>query len=166
MTAGLEHRCAHCGHVTRTYRRRFPKADLDTLVMLYAKTLSGAEWVHISKIKRHTSGCGFAKFRYWGFVETRETESDTKDSGFWRLTEQGRRFMAGTERAWSHIILEDATFKGFSGKLVNVKEAYAMAGFSYAELMQPFDIRGSAWRHRTTDKGGCCERKPFRCRDR
>ena len=147
----IEHRCETCGHVTRTYRRRFPKADLDTLAALYGKTLAGAEWVHISKIKRHTSGCGFAKFRYWGFIVTRATKVDTKDSGFWRLTVAGRRFMSGDERAWTHVILEDAAFMGFAGELVDVHDAYAMAGFSYSELMKPF---GWPWIGHMADADG------------
>jgi hypothetical protein len=133
-----EKRCKYCGNIVRVYKRRFPKADLDTLARLYGRTRQGQEWVHISSIKRHTSGCGFAKFRYWDFVQTRHTEADTKDSGFWRLTPIGESFMSGTTKAWTHVLLRNAHFIGFSGDEVSVTEAYRMAGFSFAELMKPF----------------------------
>ena len=137
-----EKKCHECGHVFRVYTRRLPKADLDTLSQLYGKDRSESrEWFHIREIKRHKSGCGFAKFRYWGLIEEGHNDDlEKKNSGYWRLTYQGRQFMAGSIKIRTHARIENAVCIGFSGDSVNVYETYRMAGFSFSELMAPFKI--------------------------
>jgi len=134
--------CNECGHVRRIYKRRLPKADLDTLSQLYGKDQSGdREWFHIREIKRHKSGCGFAKFRYWGLIEeSHNDDSEKKNAGYWRLTDHGRQFMAGEIKIRTHARIADAVCIGFAGGSVDVHQAYRMSGFSFSELMAPFNI--------------------------
>ena len=140
MSKQVEDKCPTCGHVRRIYTRRLPKADLDTLSQLYGMSQkTGQEWFHISSIKRHRSGCGFAKFRYWDLVEEgNNNDPDKKNSGTWRLTPKGKDFMSGVIRIPSHVQILDAKCIGYAGDKLNVRDAYRIAGFSFAELMAPF----------------------------
>lgn len=131
-----ESRCDSCGHVRRTYRRRFPKTDLMALFDLWERTRNGSTWVHVRDLKGISGGGDFAKYRYWDLITQRPNEDPRKkDSGFWSITNNGIRFLLGTRSIYSHVILLEGEFKGFSGTPIAARTAYRSAGFDYAELM-------------------------------
>jgi hypothetical protein len=131
-----ESRCDTCGHVSRTYRRRFPKADLMALFNLWERTRNGSTWVHVRDLQGISGGGDFAKYRYWDLIAQRlNDDPKKKDSGFWCLTNRGAEFMLGKKSIASHVILREGKCIGFSGTLLSARMAYRSAGFNYAELM-------------------------------
>jgi hypothetical protein len=131
-----ESRCDTCGHVRRTYKRRFPKADLMALHDLWERTRNGSTWVHVRDLKNISGGGDFAKYRYWDLIAQRLNDDPSKkDSGFWCLTNRGARFLEGESTLYSHAIVREGECVGFSGTLVSARRVYRSAGFNYAELM-------------------------------
>ncbi len=135
-----ESKCASCGHVRRTYKRRLPKGDLIALYDLWKRTREGETWVHIKDLQGKSGGGDFAKFRYWKLISQRENDDRLKkDSGFWALTNDGARFLEGESTLHSHAIVREGECVGFSGTLVSARAAFRGAGFSYPELMSKSD---------------------------
>lgn len=132
-----ESRCESCGHVKRTYRRRFPKADLMALFDLWERTQNGSTWVHVRDLKGISGGGDFAKYRYWHLIAQRlNDDPKKKDSGFWCLTNYGRWFLEGEKTVASHAIVREGKCVGFSGARLSAHMVYRSAGFNYAELME------------------------------
>mgnify|MGYP006970191130 CR=1 FL=1 len=135
-----ESKCASCGHVRRTYKRRLPKGDLIALYDIWQRTREGDTWVHIKDLQGKSGGGDFAKFRYWELIAQRINDDPRKkDSGFWCLTNKGASFIADEELLYSHAIVREGECVGFSGTLISAPEAFSGAGFSYPELMSKAD---------------------------
>jgi len=131
-----ESRCDSCGHVRRTYTRRFPKADLEALFDLLQRTRRGEKWVHVKDLRGISGGGDFAKYRYWGLITQRVNADPRKrDSGFWSMTHHGMGFLLGEHSIYSHVVVREGEFIRFSGTRIFARMAYRSAGFNYHELM-------------------------------
>jgi hypothetical protein len=78
----------------------------------------------------------FAKLIHHGLIERRELDpdDDTRSSGRYRITWEGRAFVEGRLDIRERIILYHGDFLGFDGGFVFIHDIDK--GFSYRDLMQ------------------------------
>ena len=132
----IEETCPHCNTVVRTYRRKFPKGDIKSLVQLRRAALRGDGWTHIKDLQGKSGGGDFAKYRYWGLITEKELGTeDKRSSGYWKLTGVGKDFVEGATTVHSHVILKNGEALSFDGKQLTMKNLCHASGFSYDELM-------------------------------
>ena len=130
-----EERCEHCGHVRRTYKRKFPIGDLRALYSLYRHD---AIWVHIKDLDGKSGGGDFAKFRYWGLIEERENDDPSKkNAGYWRLTAKGLAFVRERLEIRTHAVVVDGECIRLEGEWIGIRKLWILGGFDLRELMAP-----------------------------
>ena len=103
------------------------------------------DFVHVKDIVARTGlsdyRCGeWAKMKLWGLIEEmpKSDGGDKKTSGFWRVTDAGRRFVGRRSTIYSHVKVFDGRFFGFSGDPVYIDECLGKK-FSYGELVESGD---------------------------
>lgn len=118
------------------------------VLILLARGTREGQYVHLGEFiaghkKLHpraraaVRGGDFAKFVYWGFIENRPTEPGSKqpESGYWRITDEGRRFASGQIRAAAKAAFTyNERLYGFSEETTSIREAVGDK-FSYEELI-------------------------------
>lgn len=89
--------CPVCGERAKWNRRSLSKKQSKALLNLYRASEPGV-YVHITEFAESKGdGDEIAKTRYWGLATYEENTDDKKlHSGFWTLTEKGRRFIEGS----------------------------------------------------------------------
>lgn len=132
--------CPVCNQFVKLYRRNLNSAMAYSLILLdrYFRT-SSDEWVHapsyLRSMKARDRDLGYLKF--WGVIEEKpcEREDGGKHAGFYRITEDGKRFVAGTTRLPKYIFLYNRELiQRPSPKTVDIREALGTK-FNYNELM-------------------------------
>jgi len=131
----IEEECRFCGNISRTYRRKFPKGGLKSLVSLYRKP---NDYHHVKRLYGYDGGGDFAKLRWWGLIEQKpklDDSRDTKTTGMWRITPTGVAFVNGKYCVYEYVIVENNHVRGFGGDELTIDEACDRGNFSYSELM-------------------------------
>lgn len=129
--------CPACGQFVRLYKRKLGSPQARGLILLYSLHRStGKEWIHIRKIIEQVNVHGdFAKMVYWGLIEEHSNEDeDKKNSGLWRITEKGKRFVRNEIKIPSHALVFNGKLQGFSGTTTDIVDSLGKK-FSYRELM-------------------------------
>lgn len=105
------------------------------VVVLIKMYKFGKEWVHPLKDLKTNNG-DYAKLRFWGLVQPSSDEptDEKKASGFWRITEEGKRFVENKIKVKEKAFLFNNKCYGFNGKEINIIEALGNK-FNYSELM-------------------------------
>ena len=137
--------CPACGQLVKHYRRPLTSGMAITLVLLARHKPD--EWVHVLdfmgtlnlKPKLGTAlGSGdYAKLRYWGLLEPYGSVRDDGSPrvGWWRITEDGKRFVRGELRVASHAVVFNDQLIALDGeKTVGIRDALGKK-FDYDELM-------------------------------
>jgi hypothetical protein len=134
-------RCHCCNQFVKVYNRKLNSGMAACLVVLNRlQKLEPGQWLYVPDlVQAHpvlANSREYPKLRYWGLVETRETDDpDKKDSGYWRVTELGGEFAEGRVTIPSHVRIYDRRLLDFSGEDVDI-EACLGNKFSYRELME------------------------------
>lgn len=146
MSVIKEDKCPHCGHITRTFKRKFNWGMAMTLlcmrrVTLLDKPLDGfmnlnqlKEWRGFNPAQSRENG----SISMWKLIEEKPNEKTGKrTSGYWRLTELGRSFTDCTLAIPQRIVVRNKTLLGYDGPKVSIDDCLlTSAKFSYSELMQ------------------------------
>ena len=146
-------KCPACDQFAKRYRRKLNSAISRWLIALVRLHGEGLDWVHVAWIAAVVGGESpttaktrpigaspigsgdYAKARYWSLIEDQPSDDESKkDSGFWRITGQGRAFVAGATSLHAKVILYNNAFEGFTGKRVTIKEALG-SKFNFQDLM-------------------------------
>lgn len=138
--------CPVCTSRIKTYTRNLPRADLGALVSLYYLTTQQekgtgqvcSEFFHIAELQGKSGGGDFAKFRFWGLIESKPNADDPskKDSGLWRITPKGREFVENTRRLPKKVFVRLGEYQGVATTdEVNLEEANEECYFDFQELM-------------------------------
>ena len=134
LSVGIE--CPCCGQLAKLYKRKIyatPAAELIALFRLDS-THDPDQFYHISNF-RNLHGGDISKLRYWGLVEERTNEDDTKrTSGYWRITDKGRRFALGKITVPKYAYIYNSELHGFSEQHQSIIDALGEK-FNYPELM-------------------------------
>lgn len=150
-TTGLS--CPCCAQHTKIYKRRIHAAVASFLIRFYRLSLEKGNWqhqvhwpwIHVQR-EIHEKTEGYVALDYYllekfDFIEPKPNDDDPKkrDSGFWRMTEKGRRFALRQTRAPRHVYIFDNKRIRFSDESVDINDCLGDA-YDYEELMRPTGI--------------------------
>ena len=128
--------CPACGQRVQEYKRQITPEAVKCLFTLYGlhKNIPEETWHHIRTLG--SLGGDFAKLRFWGLVEEQESPEDPtkRTSGWWKITEQGRRFVHGRYHPHKFTHIYNGKVRSQSGPRVSVVDCLKNK-FSYEELM-------------------------------
>ena len=127
-------RCPACDQHVKLYKRPLGAGMARSLILISKGPKIGASgWVDIKSID--VRGGDYAKLRYWGLLEQRpNADPKTKDSGVWRVTQKGLKFINDQIRVPSHAHVYNDKVRAFSDVDVNIRQALGKA-FDYSQLM-------------------------------
>lgn len=133
---GIE--CPCCRQFAKRYRRRLNKGMVLALAWIYQMGSPEREWVFLPDAPRHVMrNREHGRLAAWGFIEAKPNADPTKkDSGYWRITENGSQFIEGRRLALSHCYF----FGGEAPELDHAEYLHVsdvVRGFDYRELMAP-----------------------------
>ena len=137
--------CPACGQMVKHYRRPLTVGMAYTLVLLERHVPN--EWVHVldfmqglnlkTKVGTALGSGDYAKLRYWGLLEDYKSVRDdgSNRNGWWRITEDGKRFVRGELKVASHaVVFNDTLIALDSSKTVGIRDALGKR-FNCDELM-------------------------------
>lgn len=126
-------KCPCCTQLAKQYRRKLNSGMCRSLISMY-KAGGITEYVDVTLVcLGGTREEG--KLRYWGLVEELETlREDGGRAGWWKVTPLGEKFIRSEVAMFSHCLLYDNHFRGFSGTQVSIQDCLGEK-FSLAELM-------------------------------
>jgi hypothetical protein len=126
-------KCPVCNQRVQRYRRTINAGMARSLISMHLLEPTGG-WVRVTtQLDARSREEG--KLRYWGLVAERpSTRTDGVRSGFWRVTDKGRRFVLGQESVPKYAHIYDDQFLGHSGPPIKIYDALGK-NFSYVELM-------------------------------
>lgn len=135
--------CPCCNQFVKLYKRKLNTSMAHTLIRLFRK---GEEYYHITDILGVKYGVGtgseLSKLVHWELVS--ELEKDPKDtrtrtSGFWKITEKGKKFVQNELKVPMYILLYNSQLRGFTGREIDIFEALGNK-FNYRELMSNHNV--------------------------
>lgn len=128
--------CPCCNRLVRMYKRKISSVSAVCLIRLYKMSnKSDNHWFHISDIQGKSGGGDFAKLRYFGLVEEASNENPSKrTSGFWRITNKGRRFVKGWLSVPCYVKVYNGKVYGEGSETITIYQALNEK-FNYEELM-------------------------------
>ena len=131
-------KCSCCGGRTKIYRRKLNSGMARVLVELYHRR---GDWVHLARAIPNivaTTHSDHAKLEHWGLVTSKPSPNTEckRDSGFWRITDEGCEFTTRRSRLPSHIFVAPGNvLLGFEDTTVDIVDALGKH-FDYYELMR------------------------------
>lgn len=127
-------KCPACGRRVKQDAYSIEKGWIDIMFLVLNDP---DEWVHVQKFK--TAGRKDSMLRHWGLLERRtgaRLEDGNPNSGHYRITDLGRRFLMGLERVPRRILLYDGKFSYEDpDDLIDVYDAYGHR-FNYEDFMR------------------------------
>jgi hypothetical protein len=133
--------CPACNQSVKLYQRPLTSSMAYGLILLARENSAEDGWIHIENYFKELNipssiRGDISKLVNWKMLERFEgtREDGSNRVGVYRVTENGRRFVRGQLQVYSHILIYNNEFKGFTGNLVGIKEALGKK-FNYNELM-------------------------------
>lgn len=135
--------CPACGQFVKLYNYKLFATSAWALIQLYKlhEKRPNEAYFHISEYAEAGEGRirapHFAELRYWGLIAKMENDDPKKkSSGYWGITDLGRRFVLGKVTVQSRILLFNNQFQGFAKNAEPIKIREALdARFDYQEIM-------------------------------
>lgn len=135
--------CPCCGQKAKVYSRKLNSTIAHGLIHIdkYFKQNPHTEWVHMLNLFTRLRICKTnegALLAHWGLIEAKEGEKEDGNPhvGLWKITENGKKFVAGRLLMPEKVILYDGRVLGFSEKKAHIIECLGKK-FNYDELMSP-----------------------------
>lgn len=129
-------RCPCCDRYGKVYTRRINANMAFALINLYKLTIKHKDrtWFLFSEFTETRND--YEKLLFWNLIAHKPNDDDPskRDSGYWRLTDEGRRFVELRVMIPAKVIVYDARVKGYSADKVSITAVLGKA-FSYSELM-------------------------------
>jgi hypothetical protein len=142
-------RCFCCSRYGKIYKRSITSAIALALIALYHHNRKNPNiWVHAQTylaefykeqpaLSARVRGGDYAKTRFIGLLEAREGNVKRPTSGYWRITEQGMKFVLGEIKVPGHIVLlHGKSIEWPYDKMIDIREALRTP-FDYERLMEP-----------------------------
>lgn len=127
-------RCPCCRQFVKAYRRKLNSGMARAAIRVYRATCPG-EYCHLQEVDQTSGSSEGSKLRCWGLlVEERERREDGGRSGWWCLTEEGRRFVTGAHTVPKYALLYDGRLLHLEGAAVSIVDCLGEK-FDYHELM-------------------------------
>lgn len=133
--------CPCCGQLVKLYNRKLHSVMAACLVRMYRLDRQKPnEYFYAGEIINGIikTGTGdLSKLRYWGLIAEQpkdDSDESRRTSGFWAITEKGRRFVETKITVPSHLKMFDGKFFGFSEDHITIHHALGDK-FNYMELI-------------------------------
>lgn len=127
--------CPVCNQFVKQYSRSITSSMAYGLVLLnyYIWKYKDVEWIHLEtyfkgmpSIPSSIRG-DLPKMRFWGLIEPRMDEKDdgNPNSGYYRVTQQGKDFVNGKVKVLSHVLIYNNKMYGFppEAKEISIEQA-------------------------------------------
>ena len=127
--------CPACGKFCKLYKYSILGETSAALIRLYRLS---DEYHHINEFqyegKRRASR--WPELRFYGLVvlQSEEQPSSKHASGYWRITEKGRKFVEGKIAVRKYMLFYDKKPRGFEGDYIKIEDTLGEK-FDYRELM-------------------------------
>lgn len=126
--------CPTCGQTVKLYKRKLNSGMAIFLIKLANATAEG-NYVHASEIVKDNKALDYSVLNFWKLVEaSTEVVDGKRRSGYWHITDRGKRFVDGLTSVPSHVNLFDNKLVGFSDNQITIRDALGEK-FDYEELM-------------------------------
>lgn len=130
-------RCPCCDGMAKVYACRINAAAARALVLLYRATLPGeyAHFLDLMKERQVYTG-HYAELARWDLIERKPggLEDGNPSSGFYRVTELGRRFVEGEAEVPEVALTYNDQLLRLEGEPVGIRDVLGRR-FNYDELM-------------------------------
>lgn len=98
--------CPCCGQFVKAYKRKLNSGMARTLIAIYRA--HGKEPVHVKNFLKDEglqNNHDWTLLKFWGFMAPEASKDTSKrDSGIWRVTDLGEKFIKGNVPAESHKV--------------------------------------------------------------
>lgn len=127
------HDCPCCTQFSKVYRRKLNHTIASGVIQLYRS--AGMEYAHIPTVLGHQA-CEETKGWWWGLLEKQDGQRDdgSKRTGWWRVTELGRRFSLGQASIPQYARIYNSRVLGIEGDAITIHDALGEK-FNYDDLM-------------------------------
>jgi len=134
LNKDTEATCPCCHRYAKIYKRTLHKTIIKQLLSLY-NAGGDDHYIHSLKFNTETtSGKDFGIAEYWGLIKRYEnTNSTTKTSGMWMLTNKGILFLRGEMVIPKWVYIWNGKPLNFSQEVINIKDIHSE--FNYREMM-------------------------------
>jgi hypothetical protein len=130
LEEGIE--CPCCGQFAKIYKRTVNSGMARSLITMYKA--SGREWQHVPTTTDRASR-EEGKLAYWGLLEeSEEVRTDGGRAGWWRVTEDGEKFVKGCLSIPKYAYVYNGEVVKLGGDKVFITKCLGK-GFIYRELM-------------------------------
>lgn len=131
-------RCPCCEQYAKVYRRQINTGMARSLIAMYLHGPQG-QWVHVpTQVGARSREEG--KLRYWGLVEEQHDQrGDGGRAGYWRLTDNGRRWVTGQTTVPKFVAVYNNKVLQSYGTPISITDALGTK-FNYTELMRGYPI--------------------------
>lgn len=137
--------CPCCKQLVKLYRRNLNSGMAWTLIQVYLETkrsiadrvIPALMWIHVKDFLRANAmhnGHDWTLLQHWGLLEERKTDSGLPNSGRWRITDNGNRFVEMKLTVPKYLNFYNSKVWGGSDKMINIKQALGTK-FNYQDLI-------------------------------
>ena len=126
--------CPCCLEFNKVYRRKIPFSTIKALFNLYQLNENMPGEYHSREFTGSHSGGDFAKIAALGlFQKVLNKDTQKKHSGYWLITDAGKRFCRGELSIQERLIIYHNELTGTSGEFKFISDFWP--NFDYGELM-------------------------------
>lgn len=131
--------CPCCGQLVKLYDRKLNSGMAIFLLGLYGSTFEG-NFEHASTVLVGTKSLDYSVLRHWRLIEEdNRLVAGKRKSGFWRVSERGRKFVEAKITVPSHVKLFNNKLVGFSEDRISITQALGK-NFDYNEVMRDYEL--------------------------
>ncbi len=134
--------CPCCQQRVKLYKRNMNAAKACAIIYIYKiYNELGREWIKVADEfiarKLNPANLEYAKLAYWGLIEAKPNTDDPtkKDSGYWKITELGVRFVKGEVVVHEYTLVYNGEVRKMSDTKLDIRKALGKK-FNYTELME------------------------------
>lgn len=125
--------CPTCGQFAKVYKRQITGTSAAALIAMY-KACGYVDYVYLPDVLDRKQA-DEAKLTHWGLIEEKPiSRTDGGRAGWWKLTDDGVRFVLGRLSVPKYAHIYDSKLMGMSGDPVTIQDCLGKK-FNYQELM-------------------------------
>ena len=136
--------CVCCGQFVKLYKRKINSGMAKALIDIYHETARCKDdratetllWIHVKeylRVNKLHNGHDWTLLQHWGLLEERKTDSGLPNSGRWRITENGEKFVRLQLKVPKQLNFYNSKVYGRSDEMIDIKQALGNK-FDYQEL--------------------------------
>lgn len=136
--------CPCCNQFVKLYKRKLNSGMAWTLIQIYFETqkckadsaMDSLLWIPVKeflRVNKFHNGHDWTLLQHWGLLEERKTDSGLPNSGRWRITENGDKFVRLQLKVPKQLNFYNSKVYGKSDEMIDIKQALGNK-FDYREL--------------------------------